>query len=237
MFVKFCCSQSIRSLYHPSAIPEDLRGMIAQYIKTYASDTRGSRLSDVFSDEERFGMLDGEVAWQAKDFKPLEVEDHQLLREWMDIHCPLEIAPRVVVFRKEIFRFGQRYTSNRLHNSDSHIVYHTGGGDWDAGSVAGGHWGAGAIVDIFSQATIGGPSVRTWVIVLPYKALRSRHESLDPYRRYPVAGGRLFRHEWESNAIVIEAKAIISHCASASLNIEFEGSLRLCRLCLPLNKI
>lgn len=234
MFKKFCCSQNIRSLYDPTAIPGPLHALVEQYLKTYASDTRGSRLSDVFSESETFGMLEKDRTWSAEDFSTLDTSEYRLLDRWAKKNHRGTVTPRTIVRRKEIFRFGQRYTNHDSHFDDSMVICHTGNGDGDIQSIQDGSWVAGSIVSIFSEAKVGGPTLKTWVILQPYDALSDEDAVHDAYRRYPVAGGWLFSNCWSKKLVVVEATKIICHFASAAINID--GIESTCRLCIPLNK-
>lgn len=226
MLEKFCCSQAIRSLYDPSILPTPLHGLVGQFHKNFSSDTRGTRLSDIYTEEERFGALENSKVWTASEVTRLDREDHQLLKNWFAQNCPNESAPRNVAPRKDVYHFGQRFTAQHYSTNDSQVIFRSQGDN---------QWAAGSIIDIFSQVTVGGPALRTWAVIQPYEDIPPAEEEYDHYREWPVAGGRLYRNSWAHRAVLVDLKDI--QCHFASLVLQVEGIPSSCRLVLPLNKV
>lgn len=226
MLEKFYSSQVIRSLYDPSALPTPLHGLISQFHKNFSSDTRGTRLSDIYTEEERFGVLEASKTWAANELTRLDPDGHELLKNWFAQNYPNEGAPRNVAVRNDIYHFGQRFTTQQSNVNDSQVIFRVGDGEG---------WMAGSIIDIFSQVTVGGPTRRTWAIIQPYEAISPTEEVYDHYREWTVAGGRLYRNAWANDAVLVDLKDV--QCHFASLVCRVEGIPSRCRLVLPLNKV
>jgi hypothetical protein len=226
MFSKFCCMQNLKALYDCAELPEKLHELIEFYHNNYESDLCGSRLSDVFADDNRFGVVEDNRVWEHSDFVMLSDEDFELLRNWMTAHQPNDLSySREVVRRPEIYRFGQRFTNRNISADDSHIVFRHGEDNIQVGSILG----------IFSQAQPGGVTKQTWAVIQPYEALAPEDTHFDNYRSYSVLGSCLFRNTWDGVPILVDVRSILSHFASCVL--EVEGIAGECRLVLPLNKV
>ncbi|KAJ2936177.1 hypothetical protein H1R20_g917, partial [Candolleomyces eurysporus] len=227
MFTKFCCTQNLKVLYNKEDLPEALHQLVDIYEDNYASDLRGTRLSDVFSDQQLFGKVDEKAIWQSKDFSVLADEDFAMLREWMAKHHPEnQVYSRHVVRRTAIHRFGHRFTTLHTSVDDSRVVFRQG-------EKAG--WEVGSILGIFSHAVVGGPAKQTWALIQPFEDLRPEDTVRDHWRSYPVIGGCLFRNRWASSAVLVDVSHIRCHFAWCVLEVEgIEGE---CLLALPLNKV
>jgi hypothetical protein len=211
-------------------LPDQLHPLIDRFVKNFASDKRGSRLSDIFTAEELFGAREEARPWTEDDLSSLPADDFLLLQRWFKKHKIPQGCPRKVVLREELFRFGQRFTDFSNHADDSQITYKEGSGGKD-------QWGAGTIVKIFSSVQVGGSTLRTWAVVQPCNPLSPSEAIHDHYRRYPVAGGRLFQHEPSllPPAVLVEMTDIIGHFLSCV--VEVENIDHPCLLALPLNKV
>ncbi|KAJ2912102.1 hypothetical protein MD484_g8307, partial [Candolleomyces efflorescens] len=227
MFIKFCCTQNIKVIYHTTQLPQQLHEMIRFYEDNYASDLRGTRLSDAFAEDDRFGVVDEVITYQRADFSVLADGDFSLLKAWMLKHRPEKRSfSREVIRRNEIFRFGQRFTSRDHSMVDSHVIFKEDGDE---------EWQAGSILGIFSHATVGGKSTQTWAVIRPYQELSFQDTERDPYLMFPVINGALFRNSWAKSAVLVDVTDILAHFASCVLPID--GLAEECRLVLPLNKI
>ncbi|KAJ2936879.1 hypothetical protein H1R20_g214, partial [Candolleomyces eurysporus] len=226
MFIKFCCTQNIKVIYHTTQLPQQLHEMIRFYEDNYASDLRGTRLSDAFAEDDRFGVVDEVITYQRADFSVLADDDFSLLKAWMLKHQPEKRSfSREVIRRNEIFRFGQKFTSRDHSMVDSHVIFKEDDNE---------EWQAGSILGIFSHATIGGKATQTWAVIRPYQELSLEDTEKDPYLMFPVINGALFQNSWANSAVLVEVTDIIAHFASCVLQID--GLAEECRLVLPLNK-
>jgi hypothetical protein len=226
MFSKFCSTQNIKALYHRDELPEKLHEMIQLYEANYESDFRGTRLSDVFAEDNKFGVVDTDRPWAASDFTPLKDDDFGLLQAWMTKNQPGDKSyGRQVVLRPDIHRYGQRFTDRGRSVDDSQVVFHDEGGAPRVGFILG----------IFSRASEGGPTEQTWAVIQPYKELAPEETISDHYRSYPTLSACLFRNTWAKSPVLVDVRSIRCHVASCVLEVDnIEGD---CRLVLPLNKV
>ncbi|RXW21210.1 hypothetical protein EST38_g4656 [Candolleomyces aberdarensis] len=227
MFTKFCCTQNLKALYNRSELPEALHQLVDIYEDNYASDFRGTRLSDIFSDQQLFGHVDEKQVWQSKDFSTLTDNDFILLKQWIAQHQPHSRSySRQVVQRDAIHRFSHRFTNLRVSVNDSRIIFQ---------QADGAKWQAGSILGIFSHAIVGGPTQQTWAIIQPFEEIAPADTIHDHWRSYPVIGGCLFRNRWAPSAVLVDVRHIMCHFSWSALEVEgIEGE---CLLVLPLNKV
>ncbi|KAJ2912344.1 hypothetical protein MD484_g8074, partial [Candolleomyces efflorescens] len=227
MFTKFCCLQNLKALYTKTELPEVLHELITIYEETYASDLRGTRLSEIFSDDGLFGRVAADRTWEPKNFSSLSDEYLALLKQWFAKYRSNERSyPHHVIQRASIYRFGHRFTSLDNSVEDSRVVFRL-----DEGA----EWQVGSILSIFSEATTRGPTEQTWVVIKPFKELADDDTVRDFWSSYPVVGARLFQNECIGPAVLVDVKHIRCHIASCVLNLE--GDQREYLLALPLNKV
>ncbi|KAJ2912144.1 hypothetical protein MD484_g8273, partial [Candolleomyces efflorescens] len=218
---------NLKALYHRDELPKKLHEMIQLYNNNYESDVRGTRLSDVFAEDNKFGVVESDVPWVASDFTPLKDEDFDLLQRWMTVHQPTDTSySRLVALRPDIYRYGQRFTDRNRSVEDSHVIFHDGVEE---------AWQVGSILGIFSRASEGGPTEQTWAIIQTYEELSPKDTLKDHYRLYPVLGTCLFKNTWGRSPVLVDVRNIRCHVASCVL--EVEGIDGYCRLILPLNKV
>ena len=88
---------------------------------------------------------------------------------------------------------------------DSHIVIHKGfpaiPGDWYAGKVE----------QIFTYPFDPPSSQEAYMVVQKFKELTKQEAMQDPYRRYPMVGGRLYHSELEEQIEVVMVRDVIAH--------------------------
>ncbi|PPQ75627.1 hypothetical protein CVT24_010473 [Panaeolus cyanescens] len=225
MFTKFCCTQNLKVLYNTTQLPSQLHDMVKYFEDNFSSDLRGTRLSDVFAEDDRFGVPDEDHKWELSEFSSLADDDFVLLRNWMSKYQPTDTSySRRVVIRESIYRFGQRFTSRSTSIDDSHVIF-----------MEDGKFRAGSILGIFSRATVGGPTSQTWAIIQPYLEVSDEIAAQDPYLDYPIIGGALFQNSWNDSTVLVDMKSVLYHFASAILTVD--GLSGEFRLVLPLNKI
>ncbi|KAH9855542.1 hypothetical protein C2E23DRAFT_684025, partial [Lenzites betulinus] len=78
------------------------------------------------------------------------------------------------------------------------------------------------------QDTGGKDISESFIYVKRLKALNALDASLDPFRRYPTVGGRLYYRSFEDKTLVLRAWDIISHFASTTMDhlvVQVPGAL------------
>ncbi|KAH9161034.1 hypothetical protein EDB89DRAFT_810456 [Lactarius sanguifluus] len=74
-----------------------------------------------------------------------------------------------------------------------------------------GDWHAGKIKQIFTVPFR--PSSEAYFVVQRFKEFSAQEAQRDPYRRYPLVGGRLYHPELEDEIEVVAAQEVIAHFA------------------------
>src|SRR6266852_3292580 len=89
---------------------------------------------------------------------------------------------------------------------DSHVVIGSG-----AGTRIPSHWYAGKIKQIFMYPPRSPSSV--YFVIQKFRELSSQEALQDPYRQFPLVGGRLYHPELEDEIEVVPLQEIIAHFA------------------------
>ncbi|KAH9923087.1 uncharacterized protein B0H18DRAFT_878881, partial [Fomitopsis serialis] len=202
---RFCTRQNLRALFSRLALPQMLRGIIPTFVKTFESDIRGtlnSILSESLNPEANENVEgDEDDTRRVHKLYTLTQEVFDALRTRLDQPSRRAIPLKVMELR------GARYKPMAAAQHDSIVVFRRND-DAD--------WQAGCIRELFKQeGALAGDSDQwtTWLIVDVYKPLTSQHEERDPYRNFPIAGGRLFYSEFLPKPVALVAEEIICHAA------------------------
>ena len=107
---------------------------------------------------------------------------------------------------------------------DSHVVI--GGG-------IPGNWYAGKIKQIFEYPSR--PPSNVYFAIQRFRELSAQEASQDPYRRFPLVGGRLYHPELEDKIEVVPSQEIIAHFAHTPQDEQDFGFP--CFHALPLGKV
>jgi len=106
---------------------------------------------------------------------------------------------------------------------DSHVVF--GRGDWSAGKIQ----------QIFAYPSELPSKLEAYFVIQRFKELSDQEALRDPYRKYPLVGGRLYHLELEDKIEVVPSQEIIAHFAHTLHNEEDFGFP--CFHALPLDKV
>jgi hypothetical protein len=121
-------------------------------------------------------------------------------------------------------RHGVIFSPSSFSVRDSNVVI---------GKEIPGNWCAGQIKQIFTFPFA--PPSEVYFVVQRFKELSAQEASQDPYRRYPLVGGRLYRPELEDEIEVVTLQEILAHFAHTPHDKETFGFP--CFHALPLNKV
>jgi hypothetical protein len=225
MFNHFCMSQKLRLLFHQQQIPQSIHPIISHYYKAFSSDIRGTLLNDNLAFDEDSANIPVK-----KNLSILPKEYHSLLRQWLLSHDPdvsVTNIPLRASMRAKFQRFGQVFQAVMSSPRDSYIMYK----DSTSGTRA-----AGCIRDIFTHARYrhGSATVDTFFIVDTYMPLSSVHAEIDPYRQFPIVGGRLFYNSFLPHPTIILASDVMCHFACTVHDVP--GIDEKCIHALPFDK-
>ena len=98
-------------------------------------------------------------------------------------------------------------------------------------------WYAGEVKQIFAYPFKFGPSgsLNVYFVIKRFKELSAEETTRDPYRHYPLVGGRLYHAELEDKIQVVPLREIIAHFAHTPHAMEDFGFP--CFHALPLDKV
>ncbi|KAI0278109.1 hypothetical protein BC826DRAFT_1113528 [Russula brevipes] len=121
-------------------------------------------------------------------------------------------------------RHGVIFSPSSFSFRDSNVVI---------GQEIPGDWCAGQIKQIFTFPFA--PPSEVYFVVQKFKELSPQEAAQDPYRRYPLVGGRLYHPELEDEIEVVTSQEILAHFAHTPHDKQTFGFP--CFHVLPLNKV
>lgn len=219
---RFCCRQNLHALF--TQLPARLKRFAHSFKRVFESNSmRGTLFSDLQSvDDELRNILDpGNTTEDLHPGKPyhLSPETYEALRT-RDSR-----ANRYVTSLPTFDYEGVRFRPHSLGPKDSHVVFReSDGADWRAGRIR----------EMFTQEQ--GPSdvSKIWIVVDEYIPLSTEDQALDPYRKFPIAGGRMFYAEFKPEPLVLAPEEIVCH--STMMKRQLPVTLTECVHILPLDK-
>lgn len=219
---RFCCRQNLHALF--SQLPARLQRVARSFKRIFESDNiRGTLFSDLQSvDDELRDILDpGNSATDLRLRKPyhLSSDAYEALR------ARDALADRLVIALQAFAHEGVRYRPHSTGPKDSYVVLRLS---------AGADWRAGRIREIFMHERSASDAGRVWFVVDEYIPLSTEDQALDPYRKFTIAGGRLFSAEFTSEPLVLAPEEIICH--STMMKRQLPVMLTECVHILPLDK-
>lgn len=229
MFKRFSMGQNLRSIFHSQQIPTQIHAIIGEYDKTFCSDIRGTFLNDdLASDGPREQEEQG--SGRSADSLNLPMHIRALLQHRIAVESPLSMwIPHTGVIRQKVTRLGQSYQIPAASVGDSRIVFrHEHNAEWSAGCIR----------TIFSHTrylATGAKLTQTFLLIDEYSQLADSDVLMDPFRNFPILGGRLFYNHFNREPVLLEVNDIVCHFAHTKLNIP--GIDQECIHALPLDKV
>lgn len=193
-------------------------------LKIYLNpQVKGALIEDLISDDEH-ELFEGTECWLEKVV--LEYLQDLLVRMGKTLHTAgSTISARARQYDKLRFH-GAIYSTASFSVRDSHVVI---------GKEFPSDWYAGKIKQIFTYPFGSVESQGTYIVVQKFKELSPQEAKDDPYRRYPMVGGRLYHAELEEQIEVVTAQDVIGHFAYTPHG---ENEFKFpCFHALPLNKV
>ncbi|KAH9941081.1 hypothetical protein B0H21DRAFT_710687 [Amylocystis lapponica] len=221
LLTRFCCRQNIRALFASASLPAPLHPIVASFFDTFQSDIRGTLLSDMLALQEPYSIdAPAEEEVRAKDHVTLHNDILRPLESWIQLHDGYRVGNTstnpFAVPLKTLEDQGIVYKEGRSSPGDSQVIFKLG--DKDA-------WRAGRIRQIFKHTRAHQGSRRsiaqTFLAVDEYLPLSAEHAVLDPFRKFPVAGGRLFYNKYEPLPVILTAEDVV--CQFAFIRRSFPG--------------
>lgn len=219
---RFCCRQNLRALCYQ--LPARLQRFMQSFRQVFEwNHARGTLFSDLQSvDDELRDILDpGHAADNLHPGKPyhLSFDVYEALR------ARDTTAGRSVVSIRTLDHEGVRYRPHSTGPRDSYVVFRGSNGA---------EWRAGQIRELFAQERATTGIERTWIVVDEYIPLSTEDQALDPYRKFAIAGGRLFYAEFMPKPLILVLEEIVCH--STMMKRQLPVTSKECVHILPLDK-
>lgn len=160
----------------------------------------------------------------------------ELVRMWFakqaaDSSCAMNrpINPYVVATDKLPDR-GVVYRTSRTADGDSQIIFTVDGET---------KWRAGRIQEIFTykQTGDGEQFQQMFLVAREYVHLTPEHSAHDPYKNFPIAGGRLFYEKFTETLRLLTVDDIVSHFGAIPRLLPGTAVPVQCLHVLPLDKV
>lgn len=212
-------AQNVRVLLARPEMPKSLGSIQLIFARVFDSDNRGTLLADIraFSDTPEDVTLTNTSKCSALDHHV-----YRLYRRWSRSRgCPVPLNS--VLAQSSIMRHGIRYATSRSSKGDSYVVF---------GKSLSDEWCAGRIKYIFGSP---GSAGTVFLAVSQYDTLGADDQERDPYRAFPLVGGKLFRRTRKKSLVLLTLSDLLCHFAATSMHVE--GIETECLHVLPLDRV
>lgn len=194
-------------------------------LKNYLNpQVKGTLFEDLPSMNTEHESFQGTECWLEKVV--LEHLQNLLVRMGKTLHMAGITVPTKARRYDKLKHHGAIFSPASSSVRDSHVVIGEGfPGDWYAGKIK----------QIFTYPFDLPGSKEAYIVVQRFKELSAQDAMQDPYRRYPMVGGRLYYPELEEQLEVVTVQDVIAHFAYTPHDgLEFGFP---CFHALPLNKV
>ena len=224
-----CINQTLRALISScERIGHRLKPFVDQLTNYLSPQVEGTLLEDLMSMTTLQESFQGTECWLEK----IVLEDLQNLlvsmgKTSVTSHVKRTTAPAKAREYNKLKHRGAIFSPTTFSIRDSHVV---------VGKEFPGDWHAGKIKQIFTYPFDLPESQETYIVVQKFKELSSQEAMQDPYRRYPMVGGRIYHSELEEQIEVVMVQDVIAHFAYTP----HDGGQVFgfpCFHALPLNKV
>jgi hypothetical protein len=225
LFERMCTLQTLRGLILLcERMGHRLRPFADQLTNYLNPQVKGTLFEDLTSMNTQHESIQGAECWL--DRVVLEHLQNLLVRMGKTLPIAGAITPAKARRFDKLKHRGAIFSPASFSVRDSHAVIGRGfPGDWYAGKIK----------QIFTYPFDLPGSQEAYVVVQKFKELSAQEAVQDPYRRYPLVGGRLYHSELQEQFEVVMVQDIISHFAYTphdGLDFGFP-----CFHALPLNKV
>lgn len=243
LFERMCMTQRLKGLVSSCEVYGHRLKPFMDRLEDFLSPTiKGTVLENLTSVNIQQNISQGEECWLGKD-----VLEHLAVllvrvgkRQGMNVMNPTKyhgdtcdhvqdtaIHPRARSYNKFCYR-GATFSPSSFSMWDSHVVIRP-----VIGKGISNDWYAGKIKQIFTYPL--GPSSKGYFVIQKFRELSDQEAMRDPYRLYPLVGGRLYHPELEDKIEVVGLEEIIAHFAHTPHDEQEFGFS--CFHALPLDKV
>lgn len=219
---RFCQKQCLKALFDGLG-PSDTMSRVAQkFNHIFNSDLRGT-VNEFLSDSNQLPSLRD----LQQQMSPLSDEVSRLLRVWRGStasHVHTTFTRATFLPASTIRNF--RVTTWRTSPGDSHVAFRERDGTWSAGRVR----------EIFvhvwrEQESLKG---KVFLVVDVFSELSANEAPNDPYRKFLIAGGRMFLEQFSGLRVISDEEF---WCHFARYDQPLPGTSIPCITAIPLDKV
>ena len=222
LFERMCMIQRLQGLISSCEHLGHRLRPLADRLGQYLNPTlRGTVFEDLTSTDTQWDSLQGEECWLEQGV--LTHLNQLFVRTGKAFHESIATPAKAKQYNKFQHR-GSTFSPSSFSIRDSHVVIsYRIPGDWHAGIIK----------QIFT-VTFGSLS-EAYFVVQKFKEFSAQEAQRDPYRQFPLVGGRLYHPELEDEIEVVTAQEIIAHFAHTPHDEQTFGLP--CFHALPLDKV
>jgi len=220
MLDRFCMTQKLKCLLVPREMPPEVEELLEEWEAMETKDIRGTLLSDSFSYNESFQMLEEVVTWSDHELSILPPPWYHLLKQWVldnDITTDSNRLSASAFMRKHIKRLGETFRIEETSSLDAHIYYQGPNNSLCAGTILGIFTHTRASYE--DSAGDKKTKTETFFIVKQYKPLPPTYQKYDPYARFSAVAGSLYRDANFEGDLLINGNQLLYHFALGRINI------------------
>lgn len=219
---RFCQKQRLKTLFDSLGPSETLSGVMQRFNHVFSSDLRGT-VNEFLSDSDQLPSLQN----LRRQMITLSDEASCLLEEWRrstTSHVQ-EAFVRAAFLSSSTIR-NLRITTWRTSLGDSHVAFHEKDGTWSAGRVR----------EIFAHIWFeqGNLKEKVFLLLDVFSELSSDEAPNDPYRRFSIAGGRMFLERFSGSRVISDEEF---WCHFARYDQPLPGTFNPCVTAIPLDKV
>ncbi|KAH9173928.1 hypothetical protein EDB89DRAFT_1849493, partial [Lactarius sanguifluus] len=222
LFERMCMIQRLRGLISSFEQLGHRLQPLADRLGDYLNPTvKGTVFEDLTGADAQWDTLQGEECWLEQEV--LRYLTELFVRTGKAFYESTTTPGKAKQYDKFSHR-GAIFSPSSFSIRDSHVVIVDRiSGDWHAGKIK----------QIFTVPFR--PSSEAYFVVQRFKEFSAQEAQRDPYRRYPLVGGRLYHPELEDEIEVVAAQEVIAHFARTPYDGQAFGIP--CFHALPLDRV
>lgn len=209
-----------------------MQSLLPSFLRSFRSDRRGTLLNDILAFQSPSQNIIAETnKFEAPARENITLSDtvYRQLCQWVTRQngSSIRYINRFAVPLTAITDSDLSYKISDSSPGDSNVVFTDEAGDWRAGSIC----------QIFKHTRMqeGDRVTETFLVINEYLPLSPSHSRGDPYRKFPIAGGRLFYSQFTSLPIILTIADVKCHAVVTSRSLP--GTSIECVHVLPLDKV
>lgn len=236
--MRFCEEQNLRALFSDNASSNAIQLLQPAFEKAYGTGNQGTLFSDMLAVGVSAKDLDTMTSWKLLESTELAETTAALLSSWLKHHYhswpPPQSKSSCVFKTKQVNAIQSRdnvYKVSDVSERDSLVIFTKEGSS---------SWFAGQVEEIFLYGYQDGASIvlaECFLVLAEFGDLPTDYESLDPYRRFPIVGGRLFHTTRKKERILVPFHNVSCPFAMTPHTLQTDVGAFSCVHVLPLDKV